>query len=746
MPVYFGGRAFQDCRLAWIADYNDRMLHSAEGAPIKTMTLDSPVQYLKGVGPKRAEQLAGHGIHTVGDLIDYPPFRYEDRTEYRRLQSLREGEWVLTRGRICSVGGFEARRRRLSVFEVLVQDGTGNVALKFFNQPYLGNIYKQGLNLVIYGQVKRDTYAHGGLCFLNPECEVLEDEPAGPSVHSGRVVPIYRKLGQLRTRALRQILFRAVSGLPPDMTDPLPAYLRRQCRLLPRAKALALIHFPELRSAAPEGRVKEMAMLNQGLSPAHKRLIFEELFQMQVGMGMVRESHIRELKERKLRLGENVRRAIKKILPFHPTAAQKRVLKEIVDDMCSPGPMTRLLQGEVGSGKTIVAAQAAVIAVENGFQVAIMAPTEILAEQHYFNFRRLLAPLGYPIDILKGSLPAKGKRATAERIRNGESRIAIGTHALIQEGVEFQNLALAVIDEQHRFGVIQRNVLKSKGRLPDILVMTATPIPRSLALTLYGDLDVSVIDELPPGRQPIETRWYQEKERATAYQEMRRTVAQGHQVYLVYPLVEETEKSDLRAATQMAAQLQEKIFPDLRIGLLHGKMKSAEKDRIMSDFAAGGIQILVATTVVEVGVDVANATLMVIEHAERFGLAQLHQLRGRVGRGTAASQCLLIGNTRGSPEAQRRLEILCETNDGFRIAEVDLELRGPGEIVGTRQSGIPVFKYANLVRDRKALEIAHSEAQRFLRMLKTHADEECRRIAAHIRNRWRDRYNVALAG
>jgi ATP-dependent DNA helicase RecG len=722
------------------------MMPSADGAAAKTMTLDFPVQFLKGVGAKRAEQFAGHGIRTVGDLIENAPFRYEDRTEYRRLESLREGEWVLTRGRICSVGGFEARRRRLSVFEVLVQDGTGNVTLKFFNQPYLGSLYKQGLNLVIYGQVKRDTYAHGGLCFLNPECEVLEDEAAGPSIHSGRVVPVYRKLGQVRTRTLRQILFGAVSSLPPDMTDPLPAYLRRQYRLLPRAKALAQIHFPELRSAAPEARAKEMLMLNQGLSPAHKRLIFEELFQIQVGMGMVRERHARELKERKLRLGENVRRAIKRILPFHPTAAQKRALKEIVDDMCSPGPMTRLLQGEVGSGKTIVAAQAAVIAVENGFQVAFMAPTEILAEQHYFNFRRLLAPLGYPLDILKGSLSAKEKQATAARIRNGASRIAIGTHALIQEGVEFQNLALAVIDEQHRFGVIQRNVLKSKGRLPDLLVMTATPIPRSLALTLYGDLDVSVIDELPPGRIPVETRWYQEKERAKAYQEMRRTVAEGHQVFLVYPLVEETEKSDLRAATQMAAQLQEKIFPDLRIGLLHGKMKSADKDRIMGDFAGGSIQILVATTVVEVGVDVANATLMVIEHAERFGLAQLHQLRGRVGRGTAASQCLLIGNTHGSPEAQKRLEILCETNDGFRIAEVDLELRGPGEVVGTRQSGIPVFRYANLVRDRKALEVAHNEAQQFLRLLKAGADDECRRIAAHIRSQWRDRYNVALAG
>jgi ATP-dependent DNA helicase RecG len=709
-------------------------------------SLDASVQYLKGVGPRRAETLAAQGIRTIGDLLDYPPFRYEDRTVYRTLQSLREGEWVLTRGQICGVGAFEARRRRLSIFEILVQDGTGSVELKFFNQPYLLNVYRQGMKLVIYGQVKRDTYAHSGLCFMNPECEVLEEETTGPSVHSGRVVPIYRKLGALRARLLRQIMYKAVSSLPPDMSDPLPPYLRRQYHFLPKAKALALIHFPELRATSPDGRAREMEMLNRSLSPAHKRMIFEELFEVQVGVGMVRENRTRALKDRKLRLGENVRRAIKRILPFHPTEAQKRVLKEIADDMCSPHPMSRLLQGDVGSGKTIVAAQAAIVAVENGFQAAIMAPTEILAEQHYFNFRRLLAPLQYPIDILKGGLPLKEKQAALERIRSGETRVAIGTHALIQEGVEFRNLALVVIDEQHRFGVIQRQVLKSKGKLPDTLVMTATPIPRSLALSLYGDLDVSVIDELPPGRRPIETRWIGEKERSVAYQEMRRTVAQGHQVYVVYPLVEETEKSDLRAATQMAEQLQEKVFPDLRIGLLHGKMKSTEKDRIMNAFAAGEIHVLVATTVIEVGVDVANATLMVIEHAERFGLAQLHQLRGRVGRGAAQSLCLLVGNARGSPEAQRRLEILCETNDGFRIAEVDLELRGPGEIVGTRQSGIPVFKYANLVRDRKALELAHTEAARFIRMLKTNADDESRRIAALIRSRWRNRYDIALAG
>jgi ATP-dependent DNA helicase RecG len=710
------------------------------------VTPDDSVQYLKGVGPRRAEALAEQGIRTVGDLVDYPPFRYEDRTEFLPLRSLRDGDWVLTRGQICSVGGFEARRRRLSVFELLVQDGTASVEVKFFNQPYLRNVYRQGMNLIIYGQVKRDTHGRGALCFMNPECELLEDETAWPSLHSGRVVPIYRKLGVLRTRALRQILYSAVTNLPPDKNDPLPSYLRRQYRLLPKSKALALIHFPELRASAPDARAREMEMLNRGLSPAHKRMIFEELFQIQVGVGLVRAARSRVLKERKLRVGDEVRRAIKKILPFHPTGAQKRVLREIAEDMCSPRPMSRLLQGDVGSGKTIVAAQAAIIAVENGFQAAVMAPTEILAEQHYFNFRRLLAPLQYPLDILKGSMPAKEKRAALERIRSGETRIAIGTHALIQEGVEFHNLALAIIDEQHRFGVVQRHVLKSKGKQPDLLVMTATPIPRSLALTLYGDLEVSIIDELPPGRQPIETRWIQEKERIQAYQEIEKVVAERHQVYVVYPLVEETEKSDLRAATQMASQLQEKIFPGLRVGLLHGQMKGVEKDRIMSAFASGEIQILVATTVIEVGVDVANATLMVIEHAERFGLAQLHQLRGRVGRGVAQSSCLLIGNARGNPEAQRRLEIMCETNDGFRIAEVDLELRGPGEIVGTRQAGMPVFKYANLVRDRKALEIAHMEAERFIRTLKSNADEECRRIAALIRSRWRDRYNIALAG
>jgi len=710
------------------------------------LRLDTPVQYVKGIGPRRAERLAQDGVRTIADLIDHPPFRYEDRTQFRPIRSLKEDEWVLTRGTICSVNGSQAgRRRRISIFEMLIKDPTGSVTLKFFNQPYLRKVYPTGTRIIVYGQIKRDSYSSGSLCFMNPECEIAEEE-SGPSVHVGRIVPIYRKLGDLRTRTLRQIMHRAVSGLPPDMSDPLPSYLRKQYRLLPRHEALARIHFPVARGPGPEERARQIDALSQGLSPAHKRMILEELFLLQVGILMVREGRTRLRKTRAIHIGEGIRAAIKRILPFHPTMAQKRVLKEIADDMRSDRPMNRLLQGDVGSGKTIVAAQAAIIAVENGYQTAIMAPTEILAEQHCYFFRRLMAPLGYKIDLVKGGMREQEKREALGRIRDGETRIAVGTHALIQEGVEFKDLALAIVDEQHRFGVLQRSILKEKGGRPDMLVMTATPIPRSLALTLYGDLDVSVIDELPPGRKPIETRFYEERERKKAYDDMRRTVSEGHQVYVVYPLVEESEKSDLRAATGMAAHLQAEEFPDLKMGLLHGRMKSAEKERVMTAFASGEIDILVSTTVIEVGVDVANATLMVIEHAERFGLAQLHQLRGRVGRGAAQSLCVLVGNMRGSTEAKRRLEILCETDDGFRIAEVDLELRGPGEMIGTRQSGLPMFLYANLVRDRKALEIARDEAVRFVRMLRSNPDDECRQAAALIRNRWRDRYGLALIG
>jgi ATP-dependent DNA helicase RecG len=714
--------------------------------PHHPRSIEMPVQFLKGIGPRRSEMLAAHGIRTIGDLIEYVPFRYEDRTQFRSIRSVQEEEWVLIRGEVRGHGGFDIRRRGFSIFEMLVSDGHGSIRVKFFNQPYLRRLYPVGVKLVLYGQIKKDSYAHGSLALVNPECEILEEQPDGTSLHSGRVVPIYRKLGTLRTHILRQIIYAVVSELPQDIPDAIPAYLCRQLHLPPKSEAIRQIHFPKIQGTTLQEREREVNRFNAGMSPAHKRLIFEELFQLQVGIGMVRETRDLQTKDRRMQLGESVRAAIKSILPFHPTGAQKAALKEIAEDMGSPQPMSRLLQGDVGSGKTIVAAQAAVIAVENGFQTAIMAPTEILAEQHYFYFRRLLAPLGYAIDLLKGSLPAKDKAKAHARLLSGETQIAIGTHALVQESVGFKSLALTVIDEQHRFGVVQRNRLREKGSHPDVLVMTATPIPRSLALTLYGDLDISVIDELPPGRKPIRTLWYEEAHRSQAFDAMRETVAAGRQVYVVYPLVEESEKSDLRSATEMAALLKKDILPDFRVGLLHGRMKSAEKEETMQSFAAGEIQILVATTVIEVGVDVANATLMVIEHAERFGLAQLHQLRGRVGRGAFPSLCILIADVRNSPEARRRLEIMCETNDGFRIAEVDLELRGPGEMVGTRQSGIPAFKYADLIRDRKALEIARTEAGRFLQILRARPDDDCRRAALWIRQQWKDRFGPAMTG
>jgi ATP-dependent DNA helicase RecG len=737
------GRERGDC--PQFREYNQIVAALSSEASATSLCPDMPVQYIKGIGPRRSAQLAAHGIETVADLLEYAPFRYEDRSSFRPLASLREGEWVLTRGTICSLGGFQTRKRNMTVVEILVEDETGGMVLKFFNQPYLRQVYRVGSQLVIYGQVKRDGFKRGALGFMNPECELLDKETTSP-IHSGRVVPIYRKLEDLRTRTLRRVLHDLVSRLPSPGPDTLPSYLRKQLRLLPRQRAVLQIHFPELRSTEPEARAGEMEMLNRGLSPAHKRLIFEELFHLQVGLRMLRDRRVYLRKERHLVIGDSVRQTIKKILPYHPTGAQKRVLKEIAEDMCSDKPMSRLLQGDVGSGKTIVAAQAAIIAIENGYQAALMAPTEILAEQHYFNFRRLLAPVGFRVDLVTGSLGAKEKRAALARIREGETKIAIGTHALIQQGVEFRDLALAVIDEQHRFGVLQRNILKERGNHPDVLVMTATPIPRSLALTLYGDLDVSVIDEMPPGRKPIITSWCGEKDRAQVYEAIRSAVSDGRQAYVVYPLVEESEKTDLRAATEMAEHLRTRVFSQFRVGLLHGRMKGPEKERIMTSFAAGELQILVATTVIEVGVDVANATLMVIEHAERFGLAQLHQLRGRVGRGAAQSMCLLIGDAKENPESRRRLEIMCETNDGFRIAEVDLELRGPGEIAGTRQSGIPAFKYANLIRDRRALQIARDEADRFLDALQKRPTEELQRIAALIQSQWQGRFGLALVG
>lgn len=543
----------------------------------------------------------------------------------------------------------------------------------------------------------------------NPEEDAEEaaedaaDDPALAAIHVGRRVPVYRKLGEFRSKRLREIM-HAVLELVPDeaITETLPEDLRARQHLISRAEALRRIHFPT--EDVP------LADYERARSLAHLRLIFEEFFWVALALALKRGERIKEPKGAVIEITDRVRHSLAAVLPFQLTGAQERVVKRIFDDMQSDAPMNRLLQGDVGSGKTIVALQAMLAAMENGYQAALMAPTEILAEQHARNIKRLLASTPYRVELLTGSLRAAEKRRLHKDAAAGEIHAVIGTHALIQESVAFDKLGLIVIDEQHRFGVLQRAELRSRGFHPDVLVMTATPIPRSLAMTAYGDLDVSVIDELPPGRTPIKTVVVGEDQRGGVYKGVEREIRAGRQGYIVYPLVEESEKMDLKDATRMYEQLRDRVFPHFSIGLLHGKLKSAEKEDAMRRFVSGETQLLVATTVVEVGVDVPNASVMVIEHAERFGLSQLHQLRGRVGRGAEKSFCVLLASDKQTSVARERLGIMEETSDGFRIAEKDLEIRGPGEVMGTRQSGLPTFRIGNLVRDVQILEEARREA------------------------------------
>ena len=541
------------------------------------------------------------------------------------------------------------------------------------------------------------------------EMEVEEDssDPALAGIHTGRRVPVYRKLGEFRTKRLREMMHAVLALLSDEaFEETLPRELITRQRLVARAEALRRIHFPV--DDAP------LADYERARSPAHLRLIFEEFFWVSLALALRRSERVKEPKGAVIEITPRIRERILSVLPFTLTGAQQRAVERILDDMQSDAPMNRLLQGDVGSGKTAVALVSMLAAMENGYQAGLMVPTEILAEQHARNIKRLMARTPYRVELLTGSLRAAEKRRLHQAIADGEVHAAVGTHALIQETVGFQKLGLVVIDEQHRFGVLQRAALRERGFNPDVLVMTATPIPRSLAMTVYGDLDVSVIDELPPGRTPIKTVVVGEDKRAGVYKGLEREVRAGRQAYVVYPLVEESEKMDLKDATRMFEHLRDRIFPHFTVGLLHGKMKSAEKEDVMRRFVSGEIQILVATTVVEVGVDVPNASVMVIEHAERFGLSQLHQLRGRVGRGAEQSFCVLLASDKQTSVAQERLGIMEETSDGFRIAEKDLEIRGPGEVMGTRQSGVPTFRVGNLVRDLHILEEARREAEPYL--------------------------------
>jgi ATP-dependent DNA helicase RecG len=703
------------------------------------MSLSTEVRMIKGVGPQRAELLAQRGIYTLEDLLGYLPFRYEDRIHFSKVKDIQPNGVYTIRARVMSGQAVRTMRGRDSIYHLLVQDDAGGLLpCKFFHGGYLEGRLKPGQLLILHGKAEVDKVRPARLEMVNPQIELLTSEETD-STEVGRIVPIYEAIGTFGSKQIRRAMYAAVQLVDPRMTDILPEALRARLAYPSRGEALIHTHFPE--------PGENLDALNTFRSPAQQRLIFEELFMYQLSLALDRKVTRKENAIAFRVREDTVREALKRILPFKPTAAQKRVLGEIAADLEKPAPMNRLLQGDVGSGKTIIALQAAVIAIENGTQTALMAPTEILAVQHFLSARRVLAKAGYRVELLISGLKNAEKTAALERIRTGEAQLVVGTHALIEENVEFGRLGFVAIDEQHRFGVLQRKKLMDKaaahGHAPHVLVLTATPIPRTLSLTLYGDLDVSVLDELPPGRTPISTRMTTEPHLPGIWEFLRREVVTGHQGYIVYPVIEES-KLDLKAAMEEYERLSKETFPKLKLGLLHGRLSSEEKDDVMQRFRKNEVQILVATTVVEVGVDVPNATVMVIEHAERFGLSQLHQLRGRIGRGADKSHCILVAPARMTDEARIRLETMVRTSNGFEIAEADLQLRGPGEFFGTRQSGDLGFHIANPLRDRELLELARREA--FALADDSGQKETLQRILRTLPAEWQRRYHLARIG
>jgi ATP-dependent DNA helicase RecG len=702
-----------------------------------TDPLQSPLQYLKGVGPRRAADLQRVGLATIEDLLYRFPVRYEDRGRFQTIASLRPGAAASIVGEVVSCGVRPTRRPRFKIFEMLVRDQTGALRAIWFNQPFLSDVFHPHQRVILYGKLELSSH---GLQLQNPQYEVLRtDEPADAesgdddTIHTGRIVPVYEKTGSLTAKMQRVLVHHALEQLPSDIPDPLPSELRAKQKLIDRRRALGEVHFP------PEGT--SLDELNAFRSPAQRRLIFEEFFLFQLGLVLRKRTAEADRKPRPVVVTDEIRQSVWKYRPFKLTTDQSRALGEIVGDMKRPHPMNRLLQGDVGSGKTIVALMAALVAMEDNFQVAFMAPTEILAEQHYINIRRLLEKSRFRLTLLTGGTPAKKRREILAELAGGSIHLVVGTHALVEEGVAFRELGLAIIDEQHRFGVMQRAALRSKGLHPDVLVMTATPIPRTLALTTYGDLDVSVMREMPPGRRPIQTTARPDSRREEIYDFVRGQIEQGRQAYVIYPLIEESAKVDLKAATEMADHLQQDVFPSYRVGLLHGRLKEDAKDRVMAAFARGEFDVLVSTTVVEVGVDVANATVMVVEHAERFGLSQLHQLRGRVGRGQHQSYCVLLYQSPLTEEATARLKALTETTDGFEIAERDLQLRGPGDFFGTRQSGLPTLRVGDLLRDHGLMEEARRDAVAAL-----DDASQAETLVNFVRSSWEQRFGLVGVG
>ena len=671
--------------------------------------LETPLQYLKGVGPRRAADLQRIGLATIEDLLYRFPLRYEDRGHLQPISNLTPGQHVAIAGRIQSSRLRTTRRPGFKIFEALVGDSSGSIRAVWMNQSFLQDILKPHLHVVLFGAVE----ARPGLQLINPDYEVIDsgEGEAGEhedavTIHTGRIVPVYEKAGAMTPKMQRRLVYDVLARLPQELPEPFPADLRARLHLPARREALVEAHFPPPATSVD--------LLNHFRTPAQIRLIFEEFFLFQLGLLMRRRSVSQESKPSVVRVDDRIRESARKILPFKLTDGQRTALKAIVDDMQRPAPMNRLLQGDVGAGKTIVALLAALVAMENGLQVAFMAPTEILAEQHYLSLRKLLETSRFHVELLTGTTAGLKRKDLLARLAAGDVHLVVGTHALVQGAVMFRSLGLVVIDEQHRFGVVQRATLRAKGLHPDVLVMTATPIPRTLALTVYGDLDVSVMRDMPPGRRAIATTVRPESRREEIYEALREQIDLGRQAYVVYPLIEESEKVDLKAATEMADHLAEDVFPEYRVALLHGRMKQDAKDRVMRAFAAGDIHLLVSTTVIEVGIDVTNATVMVIEHAERFGLSQLHQLRGRVGRGSHQSHCILLYQYPISKQGKERLKALADTTDGFEIAERDLQLRGPGDFFGTRQSGLPTLRTGDLLRDHSLMEQARQEAVKYL--------------------------------
>jgi len=695
--------------------------------------LATPLQFLKGVGPRKAADLKRAGLVTVEDLLYRLPFRYEDRSRMQAIATLRPGQKAAVLGDIKSANLATTRRRGFRIFHIVLGDSSGAIRCTWMNQAFLADILRPHLQVVVFGDVKLDS---SGLHFMNPEYEIVSAEsPTDPlgGVHTGRIVPFYEKTGTVTPNMQRRLVRQALDQLPQEITDALPPDLRARLGLAPRRAALDAAHFPPNEAS--------IDTLNAFRTAAQQRLIFEEFFLYQLGYAWRRHAGSVELKPHVPKVDDRIRASAAAVLPFKLTPGQKTALKEIVDDLLRPQPMHRLLQGDVGAGKTIVALLAAIVAMENGLQVAFMAPTEILAAQHYSNIARLLASSRFRVDMLTGRTPGLQKHTLLSHIERGTTHLVVGTHALVEDKIKFHKLGLVVIDEQHRFGVAQRAALRAKGLRPDVLLMTATPIPRTLALTDYSELDVSKIPDLPPGRKPVRTWVKPESRRDEVYQLIREQLDAGRQAYIIYPLIEESEKIDLKSATEMADHLQTDVFPQYRVALLHGRMKDDVKNRVMHAFVQGQLQILVSTTVVEVGVDVPNASVMVVEHAERFGLSQLHQLRGRVGRGSWESHCILLYQAPWTDDARERLKAMADTSDGFVIAGRDLELRGPGDFFGTRQSGLPKLRTGDLVRDRDIMETAHHEARQLV-------DEGglTPELISFVHERWTEQFGLVEVG